>query len=86
MATRKRWEPISDMFRKPWLEGIAEGKAEGIAEGRADMLLKMLQLKGFVVTDGQRQRVLDCRDPALLDTWAARILVATRLDEVLRDD
>jgi hypothetical protein len=78
MATQKRWEPISDMFRKPWLEGIAEGKA--------DMLLKMLQLKGFVVTDEQRQRVLGCRDDALLDTWAARILVATRLDEVLRDD
>ncbi|MCY1057432.1 hypothetical protein [Nannocystis sp. SCPEA4] len=86
MATQKRWEPISDLFRKPWLEGIAEGKVEGIAEGKASMVLKMLQLKGFALTDEQHQRVLTCRDDVLLETWAARILVATRLDEVLADD
>jgi hypothetical protein len=57
-----RWEPLSDMFRKPWLEGIAEGEAKGITLGKADMLLKLLQLKGFAVTDAQRGRVLDCRD------------------------
>jgi hypothetical protein len=77
MATTKRWEPLSDMFRKPWLEGIAEGKAA--------LVLKLLHLKGFALSDAQRQRVLDCRDEAELETWAARILVTTRLDEVLTD-
>ncbi|MDC0673061.1 hypothetical protein [Nannocystis radixulma] len=56
------------------------------AEGKAALLLKQFQLKGFALTDEQRQRVLTCRDDALLETWAARILVATRLDEVLTDD
>lgn len=85
MATKKRWEPISDMFRKPWLEGIAEGEVKGRVAGKAELVLKQLQLKGFTLTDGQRQRVLDCRDEAVLETWAARVLVATRLDEVLTD-
>ncbi|MCY0993320.1 hypothetical protein OV203_39655 [Nannocystis sp. ILAH1] len=86
MATKKRWEPISDMFRKPWLEGIAEGEVKGRVAGKAELVLKQLQLKGFSLTDAQRQRVLDCRDEAVLETWAARVLVATRLDEVLTDD
>ncbi|MDC0723088.1 hypothetical protein [Nannocystis bainbridge] len=86
MATKKRWEPISDMFRKPWLEGIAEGEVKGRVAGKAEIVLKLLQLKGFALTEAQRQRVLDCRDEAVLDTWAARVLVATRLDEVLTAD
>ncbi|WAS94727.1 hypothetical protein [Nannocystis punicea] len=84
-----RWEPLSDMFRKPWLEGIAEGEAKGEArgkaQGKADLLLKLLQLKGFTPSDEQRSRVLDCRDEAQLETWAARVLTATRLDEVFAD-
>ncbi|MFZ6184306.1 hypothetical protein [Nannocystis pusilla] len=79
------WEPLSDMFRKPWLDGIATGEAKGIAKGKADMLLKLLQLKGFAPSDEQRGRVLDCRDEAQLDAWAARVLTATRLDEVFAD-
>jgi hypothetical protein len=75
------WEPLSDMFRKPWLDGVASGKAKG----KADMLLKLLQLKGFAPSDEQRARVLDCRDEAQLDAWAARVLTATRLDEVFAD-
>lgn len=80
-----RWEPLSDMFRKPWLEGIAEGEAKGLLKGKADILLKLLQLKGLVLDAEQRQRVLDCRDEALLDLWAGRILTATRLDQVFAD-
>lgn len=81
MANTGRWEPLSDMFRKPWLEGIAEGTAKG----KAEILLKLLQLKGFALTDEQRSRVLECRDEALLETWAGRVLVATGLDEVFAD-
>ncbi|MDC0669615.1 hypothetical protein [Nannocystis radixulma] len=85
IMANERWEPLSDMFRKPWLEGIAEGEAKGIAKGKADLLLKLLQLKGFTLAADQRQRVLDCQDEALLDRWAGRVLTATRPDDVFAD-
>ncbi|PCC71733.1 hypothetical protein SAMN02745121_03086 [Nannocystis exedens] len=81
LMTTGRWEPLSDMFRRPWLDGIAEGEARG----KASMLLKLLQLRGFALGDEQRERVLACRDEAQLDAWAARVLTATRLDEVFAD-
>ena len=66
-------------------KGLAQGLAEGIARGKADLLLKLLQLKGFAVGEAERARVLGCTDEATLETWAARVLVATSLAEVFAD-
>ncbi|HEY8376126.1 MAG TPA: hypothetical protein VIK91_06540 [Nannocystis sp.] len=46
-------------------------------------MLKLLALKGFALTDADRQRILSCTDPELLDTWASRVLTATTLRDVL---
>ncbi|HEY8376208.1 MAG TPA: hypothetical protein VIK91_06950 [Nannocystis sp.] len=42
-----------------------------------------LQLRGFRVSPAQRRRILACTDHATLDTWAARVLTAKSLAEVL---
>ncbi|HEY8375232.1 MAG TPA: hypothetical protein VIK91_02035, partial [Nannocystis sp.] len=64
-------------------KGEAKGKIEGKVEGKVELLLKLLALKGFPVTDAERRRILACTDPDLLDTWAGRVLTATDLRDVL---
>jgi hypothetical protein len=50
------------------------------------VLLKLLQLKGFALTDAARERVLGCTDLAQLDAWVERVLAAGSLQEVLGSD
>jgi hypothetical protein len=71
------FEYQSDIARKWFGEGKAEGKAE--------MLLKFLELKGISLTAEERERVLECEDVAQLDAWAARVLVAKTAGEVFAD-
>ena len=101
MPLPSNWVPESEYFRnilaqakaQAQAEGRAEGMAEGRAEGRAEgevlgeakMLLKLLQLKGFALTEVQRERVMACRDTALLEAWAERVLGAQSLDAVFAD-
>lgn len=85
MALPSNWEPQSEYFREIFRRARSEGRAEGRAEGEAEMLLKLLRLKGFVFSEALRQRVLECRDTAQLETWAGRVLTAQGLDEVFAD-
>ena len=55
------------------------------AEGKAEMLLKLLDLKGIPLTDEERERVLGCHDVEQLDAWAARVLVAKTAGEIFGD-
>jgi len=82
MFTRPR-VPYSDILRKQYFEGRSEGRVEGEAHGKATLLLKLLQLRGFTVPEPVQQRVLDCRDGEQLDAWAARVLDARSLADVL---
>ncbi len=59
--------------------------AEGKSVGKAETLLKLLQLRGFIVPEAEQGRVLACRDLDRLDAWVARVLTARDLDEVLAD-
>jgi hypothetical protein len=92
------YEYQSDFARKYYYqgkeEGQAEGKAEGQAEGeaagkalgRAELLLKLLRLRGFVVPDELQTRIFACRDIERLDRWAERLLAAGSLADVFADD
>ena len=68
----------SDFARKY----IAMGKAEGKAEGQAQMLLKLLRVKGFTVAPELAARVESCQDLEQLDLWAERVLAATTLEDI----
>ncbi|MCB9705499.1 MAG: hypothetical protein H6711_26750 [Myxococcales bacterium] len=76
----------SDFARKYFAEGEAKGKAEGKAEGEARLLLKLLELRGFAVSDELRRRVLECTECAVIETWAGRVLTAKSLDEVFAEE
>lgn len=68
MATSKGKNPyFSERFR------------ESYARGEAKMLLKLVALKGFTLTDAERERILGCIDSDVLEEWADRLLTARTL-------
>lgn len=89
MSTAER-RYFSDIFQEHFDRGLAEGEAKGEAkgkaEGKAELLLKLLALKNFTLTEADRQRILGCAEPDRLDAWAGRVLTANCLDDVLRPD
>ena len=56
--------------------------AMGNAEGKAQMLLKLLRIKGFTVSPELAARVESCQDLEQLDLWAERVLAATTLEDI----
>ncbi|MCB9706163.1 MAG: hypothetical protein H6711_30205 [Myxococcales bacterium] len=69
-----RYEYQSDFARKYF--------AAGKVEGEAKLLIRLLELKGFELSDADRERILGTRECAQLEAWAERVLVAKTLDEV----
>jgi hypothetical protein len=63
--------------------GRVEGRVEGRVQGRAEDVLRILAARGVSVDERARQRILLCKDLALLDQWFDRALKATQLSEVL---
>ena len=55
-------------------------------QGKAEAILKVLATRGLDVPTDVRERVLACKDLALLDTWLTRAVTATSVSEVLRED
>ncbi|MFI7632556.1 hypothetical protein [Nonomuraea sp. NPDC049400] len=55
---------------------------EGRAQGEAKLVLKALEERGVPVTKSARERILACRDLALLDAWFVRSLKVTAAEEL----
>lgn len=70
------WLPRSKV-----VEGFVE---QGVAKGRAQAIMMFLAARHVELTPEQRERILACRDPRVLDDWIARAAVATSADDVLR--
>ena len=70
-------------------EGMAEGMAEGEAKGRrlgmAETLKNLAQRRFGDLPDWALDRI-DRADVDTLERWSYRILDATALDDVFRDD
>lgn len=64
------------------LAGQEEGREEGRVAGKAEQLLRLMERRGFSLTEETRQRVTTCTDMPLLDLWFDRAIDATTLDEV----
>lgn len=64
------------------LKHIAEGKAEGKIEGEIELLLVVLESRGFEVGDELRQRIASCQDLEQIHVWARNAVTASSLDEV----
>ncbi|MBT3153751.1 hypothetical protein HTV45_23260 [Streptomyces sp. CHD11] len=64
------------------LAGQEEGREEGRVAGKAEQLLRLMERRGFSLTEETRQHVTTCTDMPLLDLWFDRAIDATTLDEV----
>jgi len=85
MMTAGSYEYQSELVKR-WVrevqQGKAEGKTEGKAEGKADALLELLEARGLIVSEAQRQRITSCRDLAQLSAWLRRALTASSASEL----
>lgn len=55
----------------------------GKAEGKAEVLLRILEVRGVPLTAEQRAQILDTRDESRLDAWIELAVLARTADEVL---
>ena len=61
-----------------WHTGSFEkGEAVGIAVGIAKSVIAVLEARGLTVSEGLRERILGCTDPAQLDHWLRRAATVT---------
>jgi predicted transposase/invertase (TIGR01784 family) len=69
------------------MEGLAKGRAEGRAEGRAreraEVVIRILTMRGISVDPTACQLILSCTDLETLDRWFERALNVTSLSELL---
>ncbi|TDC63655.1 hypothetical protein E1200_21800 [Actinomadura sp. GC306] len=63
-------------------EGKAQGKAVGKVEGGIELLLVVLEARGFVIDDRLRRRVTSCRDLEQIHAWARRAVTTSSLGEI----
>jgi hypothetical protein len=64
------------------VEGREEGREEGMVEAASSVLLAVLAACGFTVVDQVRTLISTCSDPAQLERWATRAVMAGTLEEV----
>ncbi|MFI5565946.1 hypothetical protein ACIA6T_00930 [Streptomyces sp. NPDC051740] len=63
-------------------EGETKGRAEGRVEGRAEAVLVLLGHRGVELSEEDRERIVGCGDPEILDLWLKRALTAPSTAEV----
>ena len=64
-------------------EARTEGRNEGRAEARAGDVLTVLRVRGIAVPDVARERILAEKDPARLERWHERAILAASVAEVI---
>jgi predicted transposase YdaD len=57
-------------------EALAEGEARAKAEGRAEGILALLSVRGVDIDEATRERILSCKDEAILDRWLRNAVTA----------
>ena len=67
-------------------KGRSEGEVRGRVEGQAFAIVRVLETRGFAMSQVVRQRILDCSDRAMLASWIERAAVASSVAEVVRGD
>jgi hypothetical protein len=65
-----------------WKDARRIGRDEGRAEARACDVLTVFRVRGIVVPDAMRERILAEKDPAQLERWHERAILAVSVAEV----
>jgi hypothetical protein len=80
--TPEEQEFVMTMY-KTWADARREGRDEGRAEEAARAVLTALRVRGITVPDAARERILAEKDPARLERWHERAILAASIAEVL---
>lgn len=64
---------------------LKEREAERQAQVTAEAILTVLEARRIVVSEAQRQEILDCRDFDQLDRWLRRASLATQASEIMTE-
>ena len=62
-----------------------EGREQGRAETQAGAVLTVLRVRGIAVPDDARERILTEKDPARLERWHERAILAASVAEVMAE-
>ncbi|POM26864.1 hypothetical protein BTM25_12720 [Actinomadura rubteroloni] len=82
-APRELLEKIVKIDNYEWQSDFAKShRAEGRAEGEAEMLLNVLEARGFEIRDDVRERITSCTDTALLTAWGKRAVAIEHIEEL----
>jgi hypothetical protein len=65
-----------------WTDARRIGRTEGRTEEAAHAVLTVLRVRGIVVPDAIRERILAEKDPAQLERWLERAILAVSVAEV----
>ena len=66
-----------------WEKARELGRTEGEATARAQAVLAVLRVRGILVPEAARERILAEKDPARLERWHERAILAASVAEVL---
>jgi hypothetical protein len=80
-AMMKGYEYQSDFAKKY----VAQGEAQGVVNARAQGVLTVFRVRGIAVSDAARDRILAEKDPARLERWLERAIVAASVAEAIDD-
>jgi hypothetical protein len=87
LLQRKGYESLAQVRDEGRSEGLCEGRDEGrnegLCEGRALSVLQILVKRKIEMTSEAQDRILACRDLAVLDGWLLRALEARSLADVM---
>ena len=88
-AARKAFEMLPETYKfqgpsylRGRTEGAAEGEARGEAKGEAKSVLAVLEARGIIVTEEQRQQILQCADLDRLNLWVRKAVTLTDVGEL----
>jgi hypothetical protein len=68
------------------LDRFKEERRLGVTEARVHAVLTVLRVRGIAVSGEERERILAEKDPARLERWLERAILATSLAEVFDDE
>jgi predicted transposase/invertase (TIGR01784 family) len=78
----KKAEGLFEGHKSGLAEGHKSGLAEGNATGKSSALLTILGVRGIAIGDALRERIMACKDAALLDQWIARAITGQSAKDV----
>ena len=74
---------MRNLLQREGYESLAQVRDEGLIEGRARSLLQLLVKRHGELPRAVRERILACRDLAVLDDWFLRAIDAKNLSDVM---